>query len=96
MSFFQYICMHLSISYITHLVTTISFSRSEYMVMENETTLRVEIIRSGNISREDVVLIANQPYRGSAKGMIILQLINSSLVIVNSLYYRKQRLWCHY
>ena len=60
-------------------MTGISFSRSDYMVMENETVLRVEIIRSGNTSSEDVVLIANQPYRGSATGIPLANSQNMQL-----------------
>lgn len=40
------------------------------MVMENETILRVDIVRSGDTSSEAVVLIASQPYQGSAAGIL--------------------------
>ena len=51
-----------------YLVARISFSQSEFMVVENEEVVRVELVRSGDTSSEVVVLIANQPYQGSAAG----------------------------
>ena len=49
-------------------VATISFSQSEFTVLENEEFSRVELVRSGDISREAVVLIGSDPYKGDAAG----------------------------
>ena len=51
-----------------YLVARISFSQSEFMVVENEEVVKVELVRSGDTSSEVIVLIANQPYQGSAAG----------------------------
>ena len=51
-----------------YLVARISFSQSEFMVMENEEVVKVELVRSGDTSGEVIVLISNQPYQGSAAG----------------------------
>ncbi|CAI8023305.1 Sushi domain-containing protein 2, partial [Geodia barretti] len=44
----------------------ISFSQSEFTVLENEEFARVKLVRSGDISREAVVLIGSDPYKGDA------------------------------
>ena len=49
-------------------MATISFSQSEFTVLENEEFARVKLVRSGDISREAVVLIGSDPYKGDAAG----------------------------
>ena len=49
-------------------MATISFSQSEFTVIENEQIVRVELVRSGDISTEAVVLIGSDPYKGNAAG----------------------------
>ena len=49
-------------------MATISFSRLEYTVIENEELVRVELVRSGDVFREAVILIGTNPYKGSAMG----------------------------
>ena len=40
--------------------------------MENEGVATVELVRSGDTSREVVVLLGSHPYRGTATGMLIV------------------------
>ena len=54
------------------IVATISFSQSEFMVIENEEFVKVDLVRSGDLMSEVVVLIGTDPYRGSATGNKIL------------------------
>ena len=49
-------------------VATISFSQSKFTALENEEFARVELVRTGDISREAVVLIGSDPYKGDAAG----------------------------
>ena len=49
-------------------VAAISFSQSEFMVIENEEFVKVDLVRSGDLMSEVVVLIGTDPYRGSATG----------------------------
>ena len=49
-------------------MATVSFSQSEFVVIENEELVEVELVRSGDISSEVTLLIGNDPYRGSATG----------------------------
>ena len=57
-----------NISFLSFIVATISFSRLEYTVIENEERVGVELVRSGDVFREAVVLIGTNPYKGSAMG----------------------------
>ena len=52
----------------SNVVATISFSQLEYTVIENDEFVMVEIVRSGDVFREAVVLIGTNPYKGSAMG----------------------------
>ena len=52
-------------------VATVSFSQSEFVVIENEESVKVELVRSGDISSEVTLLIGNDPYRGSATGIYL-------------------------
>ena len=49
-------------------MAAISFSQSEFMVIENEEFVKVDLVRSGDLMSEVVVLIGTDPYRGSATG----------------------------
>ena len=49
-------------------MATISFSEATYTVIENEEDVTVELVRSGDVSKEVVVLIGSHPYRGTAAG----------------------------
>ena len=49
-------------------MATISFSQLEYAAIENDDYARVELVRSGDVSSEVVVLIGSNPYKGSAMG----------------------------
>ena len=51
-----------------YIVAAISFSQSEFMVIENEEFVKVDLVRSGDLMSEVVVLIGTDPYRGSATG----------------------------
>ena len=52
-------------------MATVSFSQSEFVVIENEEFVEVELVRSGDISSEVTLLIGNNPYRGSATGIYL-------------------------
>ena len=49
-------------------MATVSFSQEKYSVGENEQTLTVSVLRSGQIDSFVVVLVANHPYEGTATG----------------------------
>ena len=51
-----------------YIVAAISFSQSEFVVIENEEFVKVDLVRSGDLMSEVVVLIGTDPYRGSATG----------------------------
>ena len=57
------LCITISIA-----VATVSFSQEVYSVGENEQTLTVSVLRSGQIDSFVVVLVANHPYEGTATG----------------------------
>ena len=59
--------LHMNIT-VSLIVATISFSKSNYKVIENEGVVKINLLRSGNTSTEAVVLIGTHPYRGSATG----------------------------
>ena len=44
----------------------ISFSQSSFDVVENETVIVVDLVRSGDTTSEVVVLIGSHPHQGSA------------------------------
>ena len=77
---------HLILFNSTHTVATISFSKSTYKVAENEEAAVIEIVRSGNIETEVVVLIGSHTYQGSATGkfLIICSQLLYSLLHFNS------------
>ena len=46
----------------------VSFSQEIYFTEESNETLRVSVLRSGDIDSLVVVLVADQPYKGTATG----------------------------
>lgn len=50
-------------------VATVSFEVASYRVSEEETILRVNITRAGNLQNASVVLLASDDFQGTASGM---------------------------
>jgi len=48
----------------------VSFSQEIYFTEESNETLRVSVLRSGDIDSLVVVLVADQPYKGTATGKL--------------------------
>ena len=46
----------------------VNFSQEIYITEESNETLRVSVLRSGDIDSLVVVLVADQPYKGTATG----------------------------
>ena len=55
-----------------YIVAAISFLQSEFMVIENEEFVKVDLVRSGDLMSKVVVLIGTDPYRGSATGTFLI------------------------
>ena len=51
-------------------MSSVSFSQVSYSIGENEQTLTVSVVRSGEIESFVVVLVANHPYEGTAAGKL--------------------------
>ena len=58
----------------------ISFSQSSFDVVENETVIVVDLVRSGDTTSEVVVLIGSHPHQGSAIGLFIVSDVNVELM----------------
>ena len=58
----------------------ISFSQSSFDVVENETVIVIDLVRSGDTTSEVVVLIGSHPHQGSATGLFRVSRVNVELM----------------
>jgi len=49
-------------------VAMVNFSQGIYITEESNETVRVSVLRSGDIDSLVVILVADQPYKGTATG----------------------------
>ena len=52
------------------IVATVSFVTSSYMISERQSSLQVNITRSGNLQNTSVVLVASDDFQGTASGKL--------------------------
>ena len=54
--------------FLFHIVATVSFDAASYTVLERQSSLSVNITRSGNLQNASVVLVASNNFHGTASG----------------------------